>query len=118
MIHVLEELYGNVNGTVGNEDGNDEQIVSENRSGRRMTHEEYQILEEDFEFYAPCLDPIELSSKMIPHVEEGDSHSRDSRSDITDCGVWRLVGTTEASEHHELILGNGYTIRTSFLHAN
>ena len=58
-----------MNRTVGNEDGNDEQIVSKNRSSRCMTNEESQILEEDFEFYAPCLDPIELSSNMNPDVE-------------------------------------------------
>ena len=124
---ILEELYGDVNSNGGSnnkddvKDNNDGQEVE--RNGRRhMTNEGYRILEDDFDIYSPCLDSIELSSNiMTPDIDEGEeSHSRDSRSnsDSLTCGVWRLVDKTETYEHHELILGNGYSIRTNFLLAN
>jgi hypothetical protein len=122
---ILEELYGNVNSNDGS--SNNKNDVNDNNTGqeverngrRHMTNEEYRILEDDFDIYSPCLDSIELSSKLAaPDVDEGEeSHSRDSHSnsDSLTCGVWRLVDKTLTSEHHELILGNGYTIRTNFL---
>jgi hypothetical protein len=106
---ILDELYGSA---VGNG------TVAESRSTRRMTDEEERAMEGQFDAYAACLsDPIEVSSKMIQHSR--DSQSRDSPSESSDCGLWRLLDKTDTAEHHERILGNGYTIRTKLeLHSD
>mmetsp|Transcript_36609 Transcript_36609/g.59759 ORF Transcript_36609/g.59759 Transcript_36609/m.59759 type:complete len:156 (+) Transcript_36609:1542-2009(+) len=92
----LEELYGNVNGRVRVE-------RLEVPDDRRLSDEEDQMMEKEFEKYAAYLfDPIEVSSK------KSDSHP-DSK------GGWRLLRRTDTTEFHERQLGNGYSIRTSVL---
>ena len=84
----LEELYGNVKGTVRLHN------LLQSGGGRRMKEE--RLSDEEFEKYsASLLDPIDISSQF----KEG----------------WRLLLKSDTAEFHERRLGNGYTIRTSVL---
>lgn len=101
----LEELYGNANGNVRME------RLEVQGGVRRMTEAEERLLEEEFDKYAAyLLDPIEASSNM----QSGDSQFIDSEGKEVG-GSWRLLLKTDTVEYHERRLGNGYSIRTSFL---
>jgi hypothetical protein len=107
---ILEELYGNVNN--GNNNGSSslsaEEMLSEVPSGdgRRATATAASSSSssvDEFEIYAAYLsDPIVVSTN------NGEVVGGESRTT-------RLLSKTKTAEHHESILGNGYSIRTSIL---
>lgn len=94
---ILEELYGSVSGSGQ---------VTESRSGtRRMTDEEERTMEEVIGVYASRLsDHMVASSKMTYRSRGFHGYS-----------TVKLLSKTETAEHHERILGNGYSIRARML---
>jgi len=116
---ILEDLYGLVEQSEELQEGGDALMTTEqfdempvddddddeddrgDRSNRREEEEERTLEEIEFETYAAyLLDPIEVS---LPSSINNDG------------GRWRVLHESEHAVHHERDLGNGYTIRTSFL---
>jgi hypothetical protein len=108
---ILEEMYGNVND--GDSSASLEQMLSDSSQGGRRA----VASDDEFESYAAYLsEPIAISSNVIVPGADGES-SRLRRSDEGSAatGSWRLLSKTNRAEHHERILGNGYSIRTRIL---
>jgi hypothetical protein len=114
---ILEGLYGDVNG--GGDGGGDgygygdgggtseEMMLSSSGGGRRRA---VSSSAEEFETYAAhLLDPITVYSSGADVVAAA------SGGGVVGAVTWRLLGRTDTAEHHERILGNGYTLRTSIL---
>ena len=108
---ILEEMYGNVND--GDSSASLEQMLSDSSQGGRRA----VASDDEFESYAAYLsEPIAISSNVIVPGADGESYRlRRSDEGSAATGSWRLLSKTNRAEHHERILGNGYSIRTRIL---
>ncbi|KAL3817472.1 hypothetical protein ACHAXA_001479 [Cyclostephanos tholiformis] len=108
---ILEEMYGNVNS--GESSVSMEQMLSDaSQGGRRAAASD----DDEFEAFAAYLsEPITTSSNFVAAAGGESDRLRRREDGSVAGGSWRLLSKTEKAEHHERILGNGYSIRTSIL---